>query len=159
MLPPYVYEEARMTATDHIQVEVLQVARPAASQYAPRGDHGACRVDGRVAQVFRGRLRVGEQVVFTISCATREARVPVGGTLWTDMDALTGARVLEGFFNRADGGLVVARDQIHIVPAIRATPYCGPPKGECVIPPTTKIADKPAANPLLAWWDSLFAKR
>ncbi|MDZ4777893.1 MAG: hypothetical protein SGJ23_14030 [Alphaproteobacteria bacterium] len=154
MLPPYVYEEARMTATEHVQVEVVRVGRPAATEHNPHGDHGLCRVDGRVAQVFRGRLRVGEQVVFEVSCATRDARVPVGGTLWTDMHALTGARVLEGFFNREGGRLAVARDQIEIVPMVRALPYCGPPKGECVIPAQAK-----PANPLVAWWESLFPKR
>lgn len=156
MLPPYVYEEARATASDHIQVEVVRVGAPAATEYNPRGDHGSCRVDGRVAQVFRGRLTVGAQVVFEVSCATADARVPVGGTIWQDLQALQSARVLEGLFNREGGALVVARDQINIVPAVRARPYCGPPKGECVIPPAPKQAN---ANPLLAWWDSLFAKR
>jgi len=156
MLPPYVYEEARMSATEHIQVEVLQVARPAVSPYSPNGDHGQCRVDGRVAQVFRGRLRVGDTVVFEVSCATRDARIPAGGTIWTDMDALMRARVLEGFFNREGGRLAVARDQISIVPSVRAVAYCGPPSGACVVPTPPKPANP---NPLVAWWESIFAKR
>lgn len=156
MLPPYVYEEARATATEHIQVEVVRVGRPAVTEYSPRGDHGRCRVDGRVAQVFRGRLHVGEQVVFEVSCATRDAEIPVGGTIWTDLNALAGARVLEGFFNREGGSLAVARDQIEIVPMVRAAPYCGAPSGECVVPASPKPVN---ANPLAAWWNSLFPQR
>lgn len=156
MLPPYVYEEARANASEHVQVEVVRIGLPQPSEYYPRGEAGQCRVDGRVAQVFRGRLRVGEQVVFEVWCATADARLPAGGTIWTDMQGLRSARVLEGFFNREGGALTVARDQIQIVPAVRATPYCGPPKGECVVPAVPRPVN---ANPLLAWWDSLFAKR
>lgn len=154
MLPPYAYEEARVTAAEHAQVEVLQVARPAPDAGNDGGAFGACRVDGRVARVFRGRLRVGEAVSFDIFCSTPGAHIPVGGTIWTHMDALEGARVLEGFFNRAGARLEVARDQIYIVPAVRAAPYCAPPGGECVIP-----VPRPAApsNPFAAFWKRLFA--
>lgn len=156
MLPPYVYEQARVNAAEHAQVEVLHVGRPAANGENDGGAFGACRVDGRVARVFRGRLRVGEAVTFDVFCSTPGARLPVGGTIWTHLDALDGARVLEGFFNRAGPGLEVARDQIYIVPAVRAAPYCGPPSGECVIP-----APRPAppSNPLAAFWEKLFAGR
>ncbi|MBT9447600.1 MAG: hypothetical protein IV086_18035 [Hyphomonadaceae bacterium] len=156
MLPPHAYEQARVNATEHAQVEVLHVARPAPDVDNDGGAFGACRVDARVVRVFRGRLRVGEAVSFEVSCSTPDARLPVGGTIWTRVDALDGARVLEGFFNRADAWLEVARDQIYIVPRVRAAPYCGPPTGECAIPAPRPT---PPSNPLAALWNRLFESR
>lgn len=152
MLPPHVYEEARLTATEHVQVEVVGVGKPAATADSPPGDHGLCRVHGRVAQVFRGRLRVGERVTFDVSCATRGSRVPMGGTLWTDMHALSEAHVVEGFFNREGERLVVAGDQIEIVPMVRRVPYCGA-KGVWFIPAL------PSVSLLAAWWNRLIHHR
>lgn len=156
MLPPYAYQEARVTAAEHAQVEVLHVARPPPSAENGGGAFGACRVDGRVARVFRGRLRLGEAVSFDVLCSTPGARSPVGGTIWTHMDALEGARVLEGFFNHDGSRLEVARDQIYIVPAVRAAPYCAPPGGECVI---SALRPAPPANPFATLWEKLFPSR
>jgi hypothetical protein len=151
LLPPHAYEQARVNATDHVQVEVLHVEHPVPDAENGGGAFGACRVDGRVARVFRGRLRPGEAVSFDVSCSTPGARIPVGGTIWTHMDALDGARVLEGFFNRAGARIEVARDQIYIVPAVRAAPYCAPPGGEFVIPAPRSL------NSLAALWETLVA--
>lgn len=158
MLPPYVYEQARVNATEHVQVDVLGVARPAPTADNGAGAFGKCRVDARVARVFRGRLKVGDAVVFDVSCMTPRAEIPVGGTIWTDMETLGRARVLEGFFNRDGARLDVARDQIYIVPATRPTPYCAPPTFDCVLPVPAPPVPAQAANPLVAWWQSLFPK-
>lgn len=154
-LPPYVFEEARANAAEHVQLEVVRIGQVSAQGGGRRGVQGVCPVEGRVARVFRGRLKVGDTVTLSVSCASRDAEIPAGGTLWTDLDQLKSARAMEAFLDRAGVGYEVVRDQIYIVPALRSTPYCSV-QGGCSIP--EPVAAKPA-NPVLAWWESLFPKR
>jgi hypothetical protein len=154
-LPPYVFEEARATAAAHVQLEVVRVGPVRRHDGGARGIQGVCPVEGRVARVFRGRLKVGDVVSLGVSCATRDADIPAGGTIWTDLDTLQSARALEAYLAPAAGGYEVVRDQIYVVPALRGAPYCTVRDG-CVIatPPTPT-----PANPLAAWWRGLFAPR
>jgi hypothetical protein len=154
-LPPYVFEEARAQAAEHVQLEVLRIGQVDARGSGGRGVQGVCPVEGRVARVFRGRLRIGDVVTLGVACASRDAELPVGGTQWTDFAALRAARALEAYLAPAGVGYEVVRDQIYIVPALRSAPYCTVREG-CVIP--VPAPPKPA-NPLIAWWESLFPKR
>lgn len=154
-LPPYVFEQARANAAEHVQIEVVRVGQVRLWGEAGHGVQGVCPVEGRVARVFRGRLKVGETVTVDVSCAARDAEIPAGGTVWTDLERLQAARAMEAFLDHAGAGYEVVRDQIYIVPALRSTPYCTVRDG-CTIPEPARV--KPA-NPLAAWWDSLVPKR
>lgn len=154
-LPPYVFEQARAQAAEHVQINVTQVGAVRPLGGSTRGIAGQCPVSGIVVQSFRGRLRIGETVSFEVACASRDADLPVGGTVWTDLDALRAARVVEAYFNRVNGAVEVARDQVYIVPAARRTPWCT--VEGCTIPPPP--APPPPPNPLAAFWARLFPAR
>jgi hypothetical protein len=112
-LPPHVYEEARRTATYHVQVKLTGVTPPPKTP-------GACDVDAEVVRIFRdrsGALRLGERLAFAVSCSRRGDPIVVGGVLWTDYDALMSATYLEAFLNRVDGRYQVALSQSRIIEA------------------------------------------
>lgn len=154
-LPPYVFEEARANAAEHVQLEVIRIGQVRSRGEGHRGVQGECPVEGRVARVFRGRLKVGDTVTLAVACASRDADIPAGGTIWTDLDRLRTARAMEAFLDRAGDGYEVVRDQIYVVPALRAAPYCTV-QGGCTIP--EPVAPK-STHPVLAWWQGLFPKR
>ena len=64
--------------------------------------------------------RSGRLVV--AACSRRDDPKVVGGTLWTDLDALMRARYLEVFLNPGEGRYVVAARQSRIVDAPTDTP-------------------------------------
>jgi len=115
VLAPEYYEEARRSAANHVQIAVDGVE-------APGGGMGACPVTGSIVRVFRGPMRVGERVAFTVSCYDYGS-IPDGATLWTDYDALNQAKYLEAFMS-ADAPPRVVLDQVEIILAPRDQAYC-----------------------------------
>lgn len=70
-----------------------------------------------------------------MSCVRRGDPPLIGGTLWTDLDALTRARYLEVFLTPGDGRYHVAAWQSRIIEALTDKPTMGSP--------TSPPADKP----------------
>jgi hypothetical protein len=137
VLAPEYYEEARRSAVNHLQIAIENVGAPADGM-------GACAVAGSVVRVFRGGLKAGEPIVFTVACY-HYGSIPDGATLWTDYRALSRARYLEAFMT-GDTPPRVMLDQVEIVLAPRDRPYCDsntlycesandalPPKPDCGI--------------------------
>jgi len=118
VMPPYVYQRAREQATYHVQVQVTGTVPPAQTP-------GGCVTSGEVVRIFRdksGELRPGTPLTFSVSCKRPGDATVVGGTLWTDRDALMRAKYLEVFLNRVDGGYQVALWQSRIIEAPTDTP-------------------------------------
>jgi len=117
-MPPWVYLQARDTAMYHVQVKVRDITGPAQTP-------GECQVVGEVVRIFRdtpGKLTTGTTVAFAVSCAKASDSRPIGGTLWTDYDALKQARYLEVFLNSNEHGYQVASWQSRIIEAPTAQP-------------------------------------
>lgn len=117
VLPPYVYLEARASADVHLQVRVGRVVK------SPRDN--ACRIEGRALSVWRGQVKAGDKVRFSLPCRFASTPVMPGPTLWFDPAGLKPGQVLEGFFEAGAGGLRPARDQVFRVQAASAEPRCG----------------------------------
>jgi tetratricopeptide (TPR) repeat protein len=129
-LPPFVYEQAREQATYHVQIKVTRVMPPAKTP-------GECETTGDVARIFRnksGELRLGTHIAFAVSCSRRGESPLVGGTLWTDLDALRAARYLEAFLNRVNGRYQVALWQSRIIDAPTDKPVFVPPPAAALRP-------------------------
>jgi tetratricopeptide (TPR) repeat protein len=121
VLPPQVYENARAEATYHVQVKIATVSPPSRTP-------GDCETTGEVVRIFRdksGTLRLGTRVDFTVSCMRRGDPPIIGGTLWTDYDALMRARYLEAFLNPGAGRYHVAAWQSRIIEAVTDKPTIG----------------------------------
>ncbi len=112
-MPPAVYQKARADAPLHVQVAIADVAIP---ELTP----SSCLVTGEVVRVFRdtpGVLSVGDTIDFAVSCSRAGDRVPIGGTLWTNADALSAARFIEVYLIDSGSSFEVARDQSRIIEA------------------------------------------
>jgi hypothetical protein len=117
------YQKGRILARFHVQVELDSV--PAVTRTP-----GRVRVAARVIRVFRGAadLRVGEPVKFAVSVRRPLDDVPDGATLWTDFDALRGARFMEVYLGGKPPNCFVPRWQSKIIqmpcdsPALPCTP-------------------------------------
>ena len=90
-LEPKAYVARRLTAEQHLQMEVREVSSQASG----------CRVAGTVRQVFRGKAALGDTVVFALPCAA--------DSFWT-ADKLRSSRLLEVFLKPGLGGLEAADD-------------------------------------------------
>lgn len=84
MAPEY-YDQARDEAANVIVIAVHEVEKAI-------GGIGWCTVHGIVDAVERGDLyQVGEKVAIDVECldpSVDSAQIPVGGTLWQDMETL-----------------------------------------------------------------------
>lgn len=112
-LPRKVYDDARKTAALHLQVKVINVARPKEAL-------GQCTVEGEVATIFRDELaktRKNSPIGFSISCKSGGGFPPPGGAIWTDAEALAKAKYLEVYLNREGDGYKVAYWQSKIIDA------------------------------------------
>ncbi len=121
-MPPWVYEQARATAMQHLQVRVLRVVGPPETP-------GECRVTGEVVRIFRDRsaeLTLGVRLDFDVSCSRRGDKVLLGGTLWTDYDELVAAKYLEVFLNRSERGYQLALWQSRIIESPTERPTFAP---------------------------------
>jgi hypothetical protein len=103
MMPPYVYEEARNEAADVVVIAVQNVIAPET--------YGVCEVQGIVHAVERGtRYAEGEPITLKVDClrSGAAADVPVGGTIWQDVEALTQSRFGRAYLNE-DGTIVLSQ--------------------------------------------------
>jgi hypothetical protein len=117
VLPPYVYLEARASAGVHLQVQITRVRKVSRES--------ACRIEGRALAVWKGPVKTGDVVGFSLPCRFASTPVMPGPTLWFDPSGLKPGQVLEGFFEFAEGGLRPARDQVFGVSAATSQPLCG----------------------------------
>ncbi len=111
VMPPEVYQKARVDAPLHVQVAISDVALPEATP-------SSCIVSGKVVRIFRdtaGALSVGDKVAFPVSCSRAGDRVPIGGVLWTNADALAGARFIEAYLTGPAPSFDVALYQSQII--------------------------------------------
>lgn len=118
VMPPEVYQKARADAPFHVQVAISDVALPEATP-------SSCLVSGEVVRIFRGTvhaLAVGDKVMFPISCSRAGDRVPIGGVLWTNADALAEARFIEAYLTGSKPSFDVALYQSQIIDAPSETP-------------------------------------
>jgi hypothetical protein len=123
IMPPDVYRNSRINADHHVQITVTQVTPPLNT------DQGKCTVQGEVARVFKGNLKIGASVNLTLSCeeaALGRAAIPtprmVGGALYTPTSTVQRARFLEAFITGSPPDIV--NDQAVILPALTAQPRC-----------------------------------
>lgn len=83
MLAPQYYQQARDEAPDVIVVRVVAAVFPDTPT-------GICRLATRVTAVERGQTYwVGQGVVIPVHCRRGNAEIPAGGTIWTDMNAIS----------------------------------------------------------------------
>lgn len=104
MMAPIHYTRARLNAAHHIQLAIERVT--------------GGKVRGRVVTVFRGALKTGARLTLQISLRDETNQAIVGGTIYTDPDALARARFLEAFLDGDPPAIVM--DQVKIIDA--ATP-------------------------------------
>jgi hypothetical protein len=112
-LAPEWYRKARAEADVHVQVAVTRVEPPSPSP-------GACHVEGTIAAIFRdapGTLEVGAPISFPVSCMQAGDHVPVGGTIWTQIEDLQQARYIEAYLSSGPEGFRPALDQTRIIAA------------------------------------------
>jgi hypothetical protein len=117
MMAPEYYRKAREEAPYHVQVAISRVTPP------PSGP-GTCMVEGKIVEVFKdtsAKLTVGTPIRFPIACyrSGDVDRVPIGGTIWTDLEALTRARYVEVYLVDAGDGFDTALWQSQIIDAPR----------------------------------------
>lgn len=118
VMPPEVYQKARADAPFHVQVAISDVALPEATP-------SSCIVSGEVVRIFRGAagaIAVGDKIEFPISCSRKGDRVPIGGVLWTNADALADARFVEAYLIGSKPSFDVALYQSQIIAAPSETP-------------------------------------
>jgi len=118
LMAPEYYRQARADAPYHLQVAISRVEPP------PSGP-GACTVDGKIAEIFKdtsAKLTVGAPIRFPIACHRPGDRVLIGGTIWTDVEALMSARYIEVYLVDAGAGLEPALWQSRIIDASSSTP-------------------------------------
>lgn len=113
VMPPAVYQKARADAPLHVQVAISDVA-------VPEETPSSCIVTGEVVRIFRdtaGALSLRATVAFPVACSRAGDRVPIGGVLWTNADALAAARFIEAYLVGADSPFDVALHQSRIIEA------------------------------------------
>ncbi len=120
-LAPQYYLRARQLAANHLQISVSNVALRA----------GDCMVSGAVARVFRGNLQPGEPVTFFVRCHKPGLRVSPGAEPSFDAVDLSGARVIEGFFNGDGPEISAALGQLSRVDSVRDRPWCSTTSRTC----------------------------
>jgi hypothetical protein len=112
LMPPQVYQRARVAAPYHVQVAIERMRAPSATP-------GVCRIRGKIVGIFRdttAKLRVGMPVNLAVSCIQKGDRIPLGGTLWKQVDALKRARYIEAFLN-ADMAIALWQSRIVSAPS------------------------------------------
>jgi hypothetical protein len=118
LMAPQYYQKARADAPYHVQIAVTHVAVPSTTP-------GNCTIEGKVVQIFRnasGKLAPGASIGFGIACMRPGDKVLIGGTMWTEVDALSKARYVEAYLVDAGAGFDVALWQSRIIDAPSSTP-------------------------------------
>jgi hypothetical protein len=116
VMPKPAYDEARLRARYHVQVELGQAGVGKTPAHVP--------IVGRVARVFRGDglLRPGEEVHFSVAvCRPGDSLCP-GGDLWMHLQDFETARYMEVFLDGTPPACKVARSQCFAIPAPSDTP-------------------------------------
>ncbi len=98
----------------HVQVEILERSLGEPGEFA--------RVDGQVARVFRGHLRVGERVRFEIAVYRRPDEITPGGWSWIDVATFEAARFVEAFLEGEPPDLNVANFRVRILSELGDAP-------------------------------------
>jgi len=88
VLPPCAQDEYVRSATDVIQMTVKTVLVPPGHEDM---DIARCAVSGTIVRVFRGNLKVGDEITLDIVCHSNL----VGGTMYMPPKALRQAKALE----------------------------------------------------------------
>lgn len=118
LMAPQYYQKARADAPYHVQIAVTHVGLPSATP-------GNCTVEGTVVQIFKnatGKLKADASIDFPVACMRPGDKVLLGGTMWTDADALSKARYVEAYLVDAGDGFDVALWQSRIIVAPSPTP-------------------------------------
>ena len=118
MMPPEVYRKAREGAPFHVQIAITKVE-------APSNRPGSCQVEGQVLRIFKnatGALAPDEIVGFSVSCHRKGERVPVGGTVWLDTDALEKADYMEVYLAGTPPEMTVPLWNYRIIPQLSDEP-------------------------------------
>lgn len=118
LMAPEYYRQARAEAPFHLQVAIDKVTPPAQGP-------GNCLVEGKVAEVFKdagNKLPAGTPVSFSVACHREGEPVPIGGTMWTDTDALQSAKFIEAYLVPGVDGYAVAMWNSKIIAAPSKTP-------------------------------------
>jgi hypothetical protein len=118
LMAPEYYRKARAEAQYHVQIDITKVE-------APRVGSGTCAVEGQVLEIFKDaadKLAKDQIIGFTVACHRKDEKIPVGGTLWLDTDALEKADYMEVYLNDAADGLDVALWNYKLIPKISDTP-------------------------------------
>lgn len=118
MMAPEYYRKARQDAPYHLQVAILRVV-------APGSGPGNCMVDGKVVEIFKdtaAKFTAGTSIRFPIACDSPGDKVLMGGTIWTDRQALMRARYIEVYLVEAGDGLDTALWQSKIIDAPSSAP-------------------------------------
>lgn len=118
MMPPEVYRKAREGAPYHVQIAITKVD-------APNKEPGTCQVEGQVLRIFKnatGELAPDEIVSFAVACHRKGERVPIGGTVWLDTDALEHADYMEVYLAGTAAGMAVPLWNYRILDHLSDTP-------------------------------------
>jgi len=118
LMAPEFYRQARAEAAFHVQVAIDKVTPPAKGP-------GSCMVEGKVAEVFKdagNKLPVGAPVSFSVACRREGEEAPIGGTMWTDTDALKSAKYIEVYLVPGVDGYAIAMWNSKIIAAPSKTP-------------------------------------
>jgi hypothetical protein len=118
LMAPEFYRQARADALFHVQVAIDKVTPPAKGP-------GSCMVEGKVAEVFKdagNKLPAGAPVSFSVACHRNGEAVPIGGTMWTDTDALQSAKFIEVYLVPGVDGYAVAMWNSKIIAAPSKAP-------------------------------------
>ena len=118
LMAPEFYRQARADALFHVQVAIDKVTPPAKGP-------GSCMVEGKVAEVFKdagNKLPAGTPVSFSVACHRKGEEVPIGGTMWTDTDALMSAKYIEAYLMPGVDGYAVAMWNSKIIAAPSKSP-------------------------------------
>ncbi|MBU8897777.1 hypothetical protein KRR26_19355 [Corallococcus sp. M34] len=115
-LPPHDYARAALDAELHVQVTVERVELPPTTP-------GDAVVTGRIARVFRGSPALcSTPVSFTVPVCREADDCPLDGTIWTLIEMLETARVMEVFLDAHGEGFRNASYDNHVLPAPTDTP-------------------------------------
>lgn len=99
------------SAPFHVQVEILDRRLGEPGELA--------RIDGQIARVFRGHLRVGERVRFEIAVYRQPDEITAGGWSWIDVETFEAARFVEVFLEGEPPDLNVANFCVQILSELR----------------------------------------
>lgn len=128
-LAPEYYQQAREQGPHHLQLQVTQVT-------LLRGQvQGNCNVEATVLRDFRGTLKKGSRLRFTLNCTAPGVRPMPGPNAWHDYQALKASRFMEGFFRGAGTDIAPAFGQLAQVASEREWPWCEAESGRCDLPP------------------------